>query len=227
MKSPLNCLFVSLFVLMFSAVTIVAPVTAQPGRHFGHSVHPPYPHHYHHNDFDRALGVIGAVGAVAAIANGYSPYVYHRYAPSVVVVPPRPTVVIERSVVVEQPVVVKKTVLFEKTQQQYPADYFSPKLGATFIIQNMTIPGYTFTATRLTSDPIKGSPLDAVGLRKGDVITRLDNEPVNSFEELERHEKTTQMRYIKTGTTKVLLAKIYIPTNSELNREEEKTFYAP
>ncbi|MDR3197579.1 MAG: hypothetical protein LBU34_06875 [Planctomycetaceae bacterium] len=209
--------------VVFSAFA-VSPAIAQPGRFHGP---PPPPHHHHHgpNDFEKALGVIGAVGAVAAIANGYSPYGYYRRSPAVVVVPPRPaTVVVERPVVVERQVVVEKPVAVTPT---LPADYYSPKLGAAFIIQNMKIPGYTFTAARLTSNPVEGSPLNVIGLRKGDVITRLDDAAVDSLEELERHEKNTLIRYIKTGTTKVQLAKIYIPTDRELNPKEDDTFYAP
>ncbi|MDR0705782.1 MAG: hypothetical protein LBF88_12445 [Planctomycetaceae bacterium] len=210
------------------SITSVFPTLAQPGHFHG----PPPPHHRHGpSDFDKALGVIGAVGAVAAIANGYSPYGYYRRTPTVVVVPPRPsTVVVERPVVVEKPVVVERPVIVEKIVTVTPArtsDYYSPKLGATFIIQNMKIPGYTFTAARLTSDPIEDSPLNVIGLRQGDVVTRLDNDAVDSLEELERHEKNTLIRYIKTGTVKVQLAKIYIPTDKELNPKEEDTFYAP
>ncbi|MDR0609427.1 MAG: hypothetical protein LBG58_04910 [Planctomycetaceae bacterium] len=215
--------------VVFSA-TSVFPTVAQPGRFHGP---PPPPSHHRHgpSDFDKALGVIGAVGAVAAIANGYSPYGYYRRTPTVVVVPPRPsTVVVERPIVVEKPVVVERPVIVEKTvtvTSPQASGYYSPKLGAMFIIQNMKIPGYTFTAARLISNPIEGSPLDVIGLRQGDVITRLDNEAVDSLEELERHEKNTLIRYIKTGTTKVQLAKIYIPTDKELNPKEEDTFYAP
>jgi hypothetical protein len=218
-------------VLVFAAFSVlsVLPAIAQPGRFHG----PPPPPHHHHgpSDFDKALGVIGAVGAVAAIANGYSPYGYYRHSPAVVVVPPRPsTVVVERPVVVEKPVIVERQVFIEKPVSAIPvqsSDYYSPKLGAMFMIQNMKIPGYTFTAARLTSDPIEGSPLNVIGLRKGDVVTRLDDEAVDSLQELERHEKNTLIRYIKTGTTKVQLAKIYIPTDKELNPKEEDTFYAP
>jgi hypothetical protein len=231
MKSMSTRWITGLLIFAVFSVFSVSPAAAQPGRFHGP---PPPPHHHHHgpNDFEKALGVIGAVGAVAAIANGYSPYGYYRHAPAVVVVPPRPsTVVVERSpIVIEKPVVVERQVVVEKpvaVTPTLPTDYYSPKLGAMFIIQNMKIPGYTFTAARLTSDPLEGSPLNGIGLRKGDVVTRLDNEAVDSLEELERHEKNTLIRYIKTGTTKVQLAKIYIPTDRELNPREEDTFYAP
>ncbi len=186
------------------------------------------------------MGVIGAVGAVAAIANGYTPYGYHRYSRPVVVVPSRPaTVVVDRPVVVEKvvdrPVVVERIV--EKpvyvdsrpmpVDSSQPNDYYSPKLGASFKIQNMQIPGYRFTAARLTSDPLEGSPLAELGLTKGDVITRLNNDPVNKLDILERHEKATMIRYIKTGTTRVRQGRIYIPTHAELAPPDEETYFAP
>ena len=218
-------------ILAFTAFS-VTPVTAQPGRgprpSFGRPVPPPPPHHHHHrgpSDFDKALGVIGAVGAVAAIANGYTPYGYYRHSRPVVVVPQQPsTVIVERPVVVEKEVIVEKPVY---ATPSLPNDYYSPKLGATFKIQNMQIPGYKFTAARLTSDPLEGSPLADIGLVKGDVITRLDDDTVNRLEVLERHEKATLVRYIKTGTTKVKLGRIYIPTDEDLTPVESETYYAP
>lgn len=230
MKSTMTRLIVGMLVLAVSAIS-VAPVAAQPGRRppFG-----PPPHHHHHHrgpsDFDKALGVIGAVGVAAAIAHGYSSYDYHRRSRPVVVVPPTRTVVVEQPVIVERPVVVEKQVVVERTVSgptTLPNDYYSPKLGATFKIQNMQIPGYRFTAARLTSDPLEGSPLAALGLVKGDVVTRLDDSPVNRLEVLEMHEKATLVRYIKTGTVKVQMGRIYIPTDAEIAPIEEDGFYAP
>ncbi|GHT17958.1 hypothetical protein FACS1894189_4880 [Planctomycetales bacterium] len=194
-----------------------------PGRGFGP---PPPPHHRHGpSDFDKALGVIGAVGAISAIANGYSPYGYYRRQPDIIVVPSRPsTVVVEKQVVVEKPVVIEKPVYIDSSGTA--GGSYSPKLGASFRIEKMQIPGYKFTAARLTSDPVEGSPLNKVGLRKGDVITRLDDSAVDSLGELESHEKNTLMRYIKTGTTKVQLAQIYVPVDSEVVPGED-TYNAP
>ncbi len=207
----------------------VAPALAQPGRRPPGPPGPPPGHHHHGpSDLDKTLRVIGAVGAVAAAANGYSPYSYYRRPQPVVVVPqPRPTVIVERPVVVERPVIVEREVVVERKPELLPTDHYSPKLGATFVIQNMKIPGYVFKAARLTSNPLQGSPLYDLGLVKGDVITRLDNSPVDNLDELDRHEKNTQIRYIKTGTTKVQLARVYIPTDAELNSVEEEMIYAP
>ncbi|MDR1925053.1 MAG: hypothetical protein LBQ66_11840 [Planctomycetaceae bacterium] len=212
------------------------------GGRGGHSSHhrpgdrhgPPPRHDYHHrhNDFDRTVRVLGAVGSIVAAANGYTPYDYYHRRP-VVVVPSQPVlvtqpvspVVVEKQVIVERqvPVVVSNTT----TQPTLTTDYFSPKLGATFVVQNMQIPGYTFKAARLTSDPLPGSPLIPLGLAKGDVITRLDNESVDSVAVLEKHEANTVIRYIKTGTVKVLLGKIYIPKSTDAVIAEPEKVYAP
>ena len=190
------------------------------GRPYGP---PPPPMRRGPSDLDKALAIVGTAGAVAAITSG-SRYGYYRY-PSYYRYPPRPAVVVERpAVVVERPVVVEKQVVVERPvvverQIAVPVDYegsYSPRLGASFRIEKMQIPGNRFTAARLMSDPVAGSPLYGIGLRKGDVITRLDNNPADTLAELERHEKNTSIRYIKTGTTKVLLASIYIPTDAEV-----------
>ncbi|MDR2345515.1 MAG: hypothetical protein LBE18_05560 [Planctomycetaceae bacterium] len=223
-------------IILFSNNTAQAKVSIRiggPSHHHGdYRHHPPYHRHGHHyNDFDRTVRVLGAVGSIVAAANGYSPYDYYPRR-QVVVVPPQPVVVTHpaTSTIIEKPVIVEKKVIVEK---QVPVlvpstnDYYSPKLGATFVIQNMQIPGYNFTAARLTSEPVAGSPLNSIGLAKGDVITRLDNESVTSLDVLEKHEANTVIRYIKTGTTKVLLGKIYIPRVSEAITIQPEQVYAP
>ncbi|GHT26116.1 hypothetical protein FACS18942_02930 [Planctomycetales bacterium] len=209
-----------------------ASALAQHGFHPSHPHFPPPPHHHghgHYNDFDRTLGVIGAVGAIAAFANG-SPYAYSR---PVVVVPSQP-VVVERPVVIEKPVVVERPVAVvpQPSVPQYPstvsADSYVPSLGAAFVIQKMQIPGYKFTAARLITDPSSGSPLLELGLERGDVITRLDDEQVVSFDALRSHEKTTLVRYIKAGTVKVKLGKIYIkPVNTVDITNQDDIYYTP
>jgi hypothetical protein len=59
---------------------------------------------------------------------------------------------------------------------------FSLKLGATFVIESMQIPGYNFMAARLTADPVEGSPLHDIGFQEGDVITRLGGTPVDTLD---------------------------------------------
>ena len=223
---------VSLVVLGF-LTAIVGPVAAQPGRVVvrpGYRPLPPppprpyYPPYHHPSDFDKTMRVIGGVAAITAAATGqYSPYYHNR----VVVVPARPTVVVEKQVVVEKPVVIEKPVYIEKQDVPLASnDYYSPALGATFVLQNMQIPGYKFTAARLTSAPLEGSPLESLNLRKGDVVTRLDDESVNSLTVLERHDGSTAVRYIRSGTTKVLLGNIYIPTEADLRSINSK-YIAP
>ena len=230
---PIRLFIVSLTVLGLLVAT-VCPVAAQPGRvvvrpGYRPFLPPPprpyYPPYYRGpSDFDKTVRIIGGVAAITAAATGrYSPYYHNR----VVVVPSQPTVVVERPVVVEKQVVVEKPVYIEKRDVPLTSsDYYSPRLGATFVIQNMQIPGYKFTAARITSPPLEGSPLAALRLQKGDVITRLNDESVNSLSALERHDGSTAVRYIRSGTTKVLLGTIYIPTDADL-RNPSGNYVAP
>ena len=218
-------LMLALCVSMVSAPAMAQPPRRPgppPGRYYGPP--PPYrpygPPPHRSSDFNKALAVIGTVGAVAAIANARNNSYYYYRQPTVVVAPPRP-IIVEKQVIVEKPVVVERQVPVVVSGE----GTYSPKLGASFRIESMQIPGYRFMAARLTSDPLPDSPLHGIGLRKGDVVTRLDDSPADTFAELERHERNTLVRYIKTGTTKVLLANVYIPTDSEVLSDE--TYNAP
>ncbi len=87
--------------------------------------------------------------------------------------------------------------------QNVPA-YFSPRLGARFMMQTVSINGYPpVRAARIVSHPDHGSPLRQMGLGMGDVITRLDGVPVTSLAELERHALDTTVRYIDSETRTV------------------------
>jgi S1-C subfamily serine protease len=170
------------------------------------------------------MAIIGAVGVTAAVVNGMSRYDYYRRSRPVVVVPSQPS-----TVVVERPVIVERTVTVEK---QVAADSaadgtYSPKLGASFRIEKIQIPGNKFVAARLMSDPVEGSPLEKLKLRQGDVITRLDDSAADSLSELDRHERNTLIRYIRTGTTKVVMAKVYIPTDEETPVLPDDEYHAP
>lgn len=228
-------LVAALCISIFSAPALAQVVVRRPGPPGGFRPYiPPYPPpHRHPSDFDKALAIVGTVGTIAAIANSRNNNYYYRQ-PTVIVTPPRPAVVVTRPpVVVERPVVVEKQIVIEKpvvVERQVPVvvgneGSYSPKLGAHFRIENMEIPGYRFTAARLTSDPGEGSPLRDMGLRKGDVITRLDDSPASTLATLEQFSGNIAMRYIKTGTTKVLLANIYIPKDTE--GFNSGTYHAP
>ena len=218
MPRPIASVLVLMLCVSLFSTPAVAQMMVRPSygvRHYGPPP-PPYPYRRGPSDFDKALAVVGTVGAIAAIANARNNY-YRQ--PAVVVAPQRPTVVVRQPspVIVEKQVVIEKPVVVERKVPVLinSGGAFSPKLGASFCIENMQIPGYKFTAARLMSDPLSDSPLNSIGLRKGDVITRLDDSPADSLAELERHDKNTAIRYIKTGTTKVLLANIYIPTHAD------------
>jgi len=228
------CLVLALCVSMLSTPAMAQFVVRRPGPPMGRPYMPPPPPPRRANDLDKALAIVGTVGAIAAIANSRNNNYYYYRQPAIMVAPqPRPTVVVERPVVVEKQIVVEKPVVIEKpvvVERRVPVvvggeGTYSSKLGASFRIENMEIPGYRFTAARLMSDPVAGSPLRDIGLLKGDVITRLNDSPTSTLAELERHTGTMAMRYIKTGTTKVLLANIYIPKDTEVFNSG--TYHAP
>ena len=187
------------------------------------------------SDLQKTLAILRTVEGIVALANN-SPYYYHRYYHYY---PPRPVVVIERPMVVETQTIIETPVVVETqvtvTDSDNPVGYeglpvdgeglYSIKMGASFRLERIQIPGYRLTAALLTSDPVEGSPLDIIGLRKGDVITRLGRTPVNTLDVLEQHERGTEIRYIKANTTRVRLNRIYIPTDEEIFGDEVD--YAP
>ena len=82
--------------------------------------------------------------------------------------------------------------------------YFSPRLGARFAIHTVQIPGFSpFRAARLVSRPEQGSPLAQLGLRQGDVITRLDGIPASNLQQLEQHILDTTVRFVRAGSQAV------------------------
>jgi len=185
------------------------------------------------SDFEKALAIIGTVGMIAAIANS-SPYHQYRYYNHHY--PPRPVVVVERPVILETQTIIETPVFIEREvpvslESPSLADYasvdyegvtfdeasfYSPKMGASFSLENMEIPGYAFTAARLTSDPVEGSPLEKIGLLEGDVVTRMGGFAVETLDVLDQHEGSVEIRYIKSDTARVLLAHVYIPTDEEI-----------
>lgn len=79
--------------------------------------------------------------------------------------------------------------------------YFSPRLGARFAIQTVQLGGFApFRAARLVSRPEQGSPLAQIGLRQGDLLTRLDGIPAFNLLQLEQHILDTTVRFVRTGS---------------------------
>lgn len=102
---------------------------------------------------------------------------------------------------------------------QLPADgQYSPRLKAWFVVRTFQLPGFApFRAVRLTTEPDFDSPLLAIGLRQGDVITRLDGIPVTNFRELENHFDQTTVRFIRQGTSQVQNGTIFIDVGNNGN----------
>ena len=89
--------------------------------------------------------------------------------------------------------------------------YYSPRLQGNFQIRNFYLPAYgNFRAVRITSLDYN-SPLREIGLRAGDVITRLDGVQIHNLGELERHAYDTTVRYIKAGAQNVQTSEVYLP----------------
>lgn len=109
----------------------------------------------------------------------------------------------------QQPAQVQQLVI--DPSQPNPLAYFSPRLGARFLIQPMFLPQFgNFTAARIVSVPEFGSPLLQLGLEEGDVITRLDGLPVVSLQELERHILETGVRFIRAGEQNVCKGTMFV-----------------
>lgn len=202
-----------LVALGFAALFALAASMAHAQYYHGHRhYHGPRHHHHHHGPvyvapyrYYSGHGVGSILGGVADIIAATRP------APSPVVVSPVvPTPVVVEQVVPANPVVIERTTYVE-TPAANGQDAFSTRLGAFFIIQKMRIPGYRFTAARLTSDPIEGSPLAGLGLVKGDVITRVNEVPADDLAVLDRFTGEVPIRYIKTGTIRVLSQNVFLP----------------
>lgn len=79
------------------------------------------------------------------------------------------------------------------------------KLGAMIAIERVYLPRFGhFTAARILSEPVWGSPLRQIGLRTGDVITRIDNHRVTDLRDLESHHGHTHLRFFKANSDIIL-----------------------
>lgn len=98
-----------------------------------------------------------------------------------------------------QPGVPAQQLVIDPTQPNQLA-YFSPRLGARFLIEQTSLPQFgMFWGARIVSEPAVNSPLRQLGLSEGDLLTRLDGLPVVSTLELERHILETGVRFIRAG----------------------------
>jgi hypothetical protein len=89
--------------------------------------------------------------------------------------------------------------------------YFSPRLGARFLVEPVSMPKYgSFWAARIVSVPDHNSPLMQLGLGEGDLITRMDGLPLTCTIELERHVLETGIRFIRAGEYSVCHGTLFI-----------------
>ena len=109
-----------------------------------------------------------------------------------------------------------------------PRGYRSNNLGGTFLAQWMFMPlgGRTelFWGARIVSLDVQ-SPLRSLGLRSGDVVTRLDGTPIWygmhqrngiwQIPELEEHFGATDIRYINQGVNRVRAGQVVLDYHSE------------
>jgi len=89
--------------------------------------------------------------------------------------------------------------------------YYSVRLQGHFQIRDFFVPQYgNFCAVRIASLD-QSSPLRQIGLRSGDVITRLDGVRIDNLSELDRHAYDTAVRFIRSGTQFAQTREVYIP----------------
>lgn len=93
--------------------------------------------------------------------------------------------------------------------------HYSPSLEALFVIRKFRLRDQIFFGARLVEDPDPESPLRALGLRAGDVITRLDGYSLNSYRELDRHFDDTSVRYVRHRSNQVRQGQIFIDAQLE------------
>jgi len=88
--------------------------------------------------------------------------------------------------------------------------YYSDSLRAWFVVRRFRRGNVEFPGARLVSDPEYASPLEVIPIRRGDIITRLDDIRVRTVWELERHYAETSVRWVQRNTGNVRIGMIYI-----------------
>ncbi len=78
-----------------------------------------------------------------------------------------------------------------------PVRKYSRVLGGEFYIGTFFFPGYGWHRAAGVISLDDDSPLRAAGVRRFDVITRLDGDRVANFDELDRHYCWTTIRYFR------------------------------
>jgi len=127
---------------------------------------------------------------------------------------------------------------------KYEPGYVSKKLGGEFIGKKMrvTVGGnangttYTFFGVRVMRLD-RDSPLRRIGMVEGDVITRLDGNTLDIgmsmagarqyLPELDQHYGLTDIRWIKQGTSRVIVEKVQLDRGNQNNNNGGNAPEAP
>jgi hypothetical protein len=89
---------------------------------------------------------------------------------------------------------------------------YSPTLKAYFDVRWFRYRNQIFPGARLLTQPEANSPLRGIPIHVGDVISRLDDIKVRSYNELERHYAETTVRYVRRANS-IRHGVIYIDTD--------------
>lgn len=85
-----------------------------------------------------------------------------------------------------------------------PADaYYSWRMQAHFVIQTIDLTPYGWAGYRpvaqLVAPPSPYSPIARLGLRPGDMITRIDDVPISTYADLDSHYTLTKLTFLRQG----------------------------
>ena len=95
-----------------------------------------------------------------------------------------------------------------------PVRKYSPTLRGEFYIDRFYFPGYGWHTAVGVIDLDEDSPLHAAGVKRFDVITRLDNIRVTNLERLEKHYCWTSVRYYRDKNRTSFTRRFHISDSS-------------
>ncbi len=85
-----------------------------------------------------------------------------------------------------------------EVQARSPVRHYSQSLDAEFYMDRFYFPGSGYQWAACVESVDDDSPLHAVRIRPGDIVTRLDNVRVTNARELDRHYCWTTFRFFRS-----------------------------